>query len=277
LSQATKLKMFRAARLELDEPNPYLMVNRNYVAIEGEGTTIGQAKWFFRTQGCSVGCKWCDSRQTWRFDLELNDWRQNSHSMFKIEQNELEEFVEHMINLEPTIRHISLTGGEPLQQNPEIIQEFIEILLKHQFTIQVETSGQLCDKQTMNHLGKIAEAGGIISVDLKTPSSGVEPNIEVLDAIMTAPWTNRHSVQVKSVNMIGDQIDYNFIQAHYNRWVDMGSKATMIITPCWSVGKEANISQEWIQTFLDDKDWLIMPKVILQQHKVIYGTDVEDS
>ena len=182
-----------------------------------------------------------------------------------------------MKSLEPSIKHISLTGGEPLQQNPETLEEFVEILLEHQYTIQMETSGQICDDSTMTLLGKIASAGGLISLDLKTPSSGVEANLEALDRIMTAPWATEHTVQVKSVNMIEDKIDYDYIQLHYNRWVDMGSKATMIITPCWSVGKEANISQAWIQVFLDDKDWLKMPKVILQQHKVIYGTNVEDS
>lgn len=50
-----------------------------YVSINGEGEYVGNRVIFIRTQGCSVGCSWCDSKFTWQHnagklysDSELN-------------------------------------------------------------------------------------------------------------------------------------------------------------------------------------------------------------
>ena len=136
------------------------MVNRCYVAIEGEEQQSAK-QMVFQDTGCSVGCKWCDSRQTWRFDLELNDWRQNSHFMFKIEQNELEEFVEHLSTRTNHQAHFLngwRTTTTELRNHPRIHRNTAQTSIYH----TGRNIRQLCDKQTMKYLGKIAEAGGII-------------------------------------------------------------------------------------------------------------------
>jgi 7-carboxy-7-deazaguanine synthase len=277
--------MFRAKKLELDEPRPYIMVNRCYPAFEGEGISIGQAKWFFRTQGCSVGCVWCDSRPTWRFDLPLAKWPEENHAMFELHEEDFDDFVKELLERNPSIRHISLTGGEPLQQNPEILPKFVETLHNHHFTVQLETSGQICGDSDLKLIKSIAEHGGLISVDLKTPSAKLKCNDLALELILKTlhPFGYRSKqgrpvVQVKAVNMINDNIDYEFIKEHYNNWHEMGfDNVEYIITPCWTPGKDANISAEWLEHLLNDNSWLRKPKVILQQHKVVYGTDHQDS
>lgn len=278
--QERELPMFRAKKLELDEHRPYIMVNRCYQAFEGEGLTIGQAKWFFRTQGCSVGCVWCDSRPTWRFDLELAKWPEENHAMFELHEEDFEAFVDDLIKRAPSLRHISLTGGEPLQQNPELLPKFVDILHRHNFLIQLETSGQICGDSELQLIKTIANHGGLISVDLKTPSAKLKCNIDALDRMLytLATMDLPCSVQVKAVNMIGDTIDYEFIKEHYNRWISLGyDNIEYIITPCWAPGKDANISAEWLEGLMQDNSWTRKPKVILQQHKVIYGTHHEDS
>ena len=154
----------RATKLELDEPPTELLVNRLYLAVEGEGMTIGQPKWFLRTQGCSVGCKWCDSRQTWRFDTLMGEWPEYDHAMFKVKEEDISEFVASLRKKAPNVHHISLTGGEPLQQNEKIIEKLVENLANRSFIVQLETSGQIVANKDVV---KAITDKGYLSVDLK--------------------------------------------------------------------------------------------------------------
>lgn len=272
-------EMFIANKLELEKPNEYIMMNRLYLAVEGEGTSIGDPKWFFRTQGCSVGCAWCDSKPTWRFDKELSDWRDDMHSMFKIEEQDFDEFAQFLADASP-IRCMSITGGEPLQQNRELLRKLIDALHNRGFRLQVETSGQIYDAEAEGLFSDIVDYGGMISVDLKTPSSKVKANIEAITKMIQSPWAiaKQGALQLKAVNEISDEIDYEFIKKWYNHFEGIAPNTmNFIITPCWSPGKDVNLTGEWIGNFLVDNEWVSHPKVIMQQHKVIYGTEHQDS
>ncbi|HEV8642746.1 MAG TPA: 7-carboxy-7-deazaguanine synthase QueE, partial [Methylomirabilota bacterium] len=36
-----------------------------FYSIQGEGATAGLPAVFVRLQGCSVGCRWCDTKYSW--------------------------------------------------------------------------------------------------------------------------------------------------------------------------------------------------------------------
>ena len=38
-----------------------LLVNEIFWSLQGEGAFTGTPSVFFRLQGCSVGCPWCDT------------------------------------------------------------------------------------------------------------------------------------------------------------------------------------------------------------------------
>ncbi len=40
-------------------------VSEVFLSLQGEGPSAGTPAHFVRLQGCSVGCRWCDSRYTW--------------------------------------------------------------------------------------------------------------------------------------------------------------------------------------------------------------------
>lgn len=45
-------------------------VNELFFSFQGEGCHMGKSAFFVRTNGCPVGCLWCDSAQTWHRDYK---------------------------------------------------------------------------------------------------------------------------------------------------------------------------------------------------------------
>ena len=84
-----------------------------YLSVNGEGTYIGKPVIFIRTQGCNVGCTWCDSKYTWAKDTDQShDWK----------------FKDLLRKLEGIGIHYPFwwTGGEPLE-NWEAIKAFLSL------------------------------------------------------------------------------------------------------------------------------------------------------
>ncbi len=117
-------------------------VNAIYPAIQGEGTMTGTPMVLLRLQGCTVGCSFCDTKETWELDLThrlehlastLTDvpgpeWVQESP--FEIATLMRDKF--------PRLDWVLLTGGEPAQYG---LTYLVTALHKKGFKVALETSG----------------------------------------------------------------------------------------------------------------------------------------
>jgi 7-carboxy-7-deazaguanine synthase len=94
-----------------------------FSSIQGEGTLVGVPSLFIRTSGCNLRCKWCDTPYT--------SWEPEGEQM-SVER--LTGWVR-----ERAIRHVVITGGEPMIA-PEIVEltRAISGLGRH---ITIETAG----------------------------------------------------------------------------------------------------------------------------------------
>src|SRR5262249_50677224 len=96
-----------------------------FFSIQGEGPTAGLPAVFIRLQGCSVGCRWCDTRYSWDPSagraVDLADL--------------LAEARAH------PCRRAVVTGGEPLES--PLFCPLVAGLSEEGFVIEVETSGIL--------------------------------------------------------------------------------------------------------------------------------------
>jgi 7-carboxy-7-deazaguanine synthase len=45
--------------------SPDLRVSEVFTSIQGEGPSAGTPSTFIRLQGCTVGCRWCDTKYSW--------------------------------------------------------------------------------------------------------------------------------------------------------------------------------------------------------------------
>jgi len=51
--------------LPLPQPASALPVVESFHSLQGEGIHAGRSALFIRLAGCSVGCSWCDTKQSW--------------------------------------------------------------------------------------------------------------------------------------------------------------------------------------------------------------------
>ncbi|WP_417762629.1 7-carboxy-7-deazaguanine synthase QueE [Shewanella sp.] len=117
-------------------------VNEIFQTIQGEGQWTGVPALFVRLQGCSVGCPWCDTKQTWELlpanqvengvifqtDGEIGRWSELSAA----------KIIEGFTKQQFTAKHVVITGGEPCMYD---LRQLTEALHAAGYTTQIETSG----------------------------------------------------------------------------------------------------------------------------------------
>lgn len=103
-----------------------LRLNTIYASIQGEATFTGTPAWFVRLQGCSVGCPWCDTKETWKVE--------DSNEVLSVPVI-VQRLMENTV-----IRHVVITGGEPFEQ-PDGLFDLAAMLGDSGYVVQIETSG----------------------------------------------------------------------------------------------------------------------------------------
>lgn len=106
-----------------------LQVNTIYPVIQGEGILTGTPMILVRFQGCTAGCSWCDTKETW-----------NPEGGVPITP---EDLAEQVLEARQGENWILVTGGEPLEQNKDDLITFTETLRYGPSRLQValETNG----------------------------------------------------------------------------------------------------------------------------------------
>lgn len=99
-----------------------LPIMEHFYTIQGEGFHSGKAAYFIRTEGCDVGCVWCDVKESW--DIHDNDY---------VEIEALVQSV-RVTNVEFCV----ITGGEPCMHD---LTALTTQLKNHGITTALETSG----------------------------------------------------------------------------------------------------------------------------------------
>ena len=94
-------------------------VNEIFNSVQGEGILVGTPATFIRLQGCTVGCKWCDTKYT---------WAKGGTGM------KSEDIVNSVVGM-----HAIITGGEPTMYD---LDGLIVPLHAQKKFVQLETSGQ---------------------------------------------------------------------------------------------------------------------------------------
>lgn len=107
-----------------------IRINEIFPSIQGEGYYTGTPAIFVRFQGCHVGCKFCDTKGSWKTDMQFSTVAG------------VMDTIGHWLDKYPHINLVVITGGEPFEQ-PEALAHLIKRIM-HTFPrlyIQVETSG----------------------------------------------------------------------------------------------------------------------------------------
>ncbi len=99
-----------------------LPVLEEFYSIQGEGMNVGKAAYFIRLGGCDLGCRWCDSKETW--NNKPDEW------------SSVETLIERI--LASGAKDVVVTGGEPLIYN---FSKFTALCKEKNIGCFLETSG----------------------------------------------------------------------------------------------------------------------------------------
>ena len=149
--------------------SPEANVVEIFSSIQGEGIFVGERQIFIRFGGCRLHCSYCDTPQALFPQKECRIEKLPGTRKFYFLSNpltpaKLREIVFSLDRAPSIHRHLSITGGEPLEQ-VSFLKEWLPTV-KDRFKIYLETNGVLS-----GGLSKIIGLIDTIAMDIKLPSS----------------------------------------------------------------------------------------------------------
>ena len=117
-----------------------MKISEIFESIQGEGNNAGKHAVFLRTSECNLKCVWCDTKYTW-------DWKNYDYSkeVNEISIKEVRQSLEQF-----RVRHLVITGGEPLMQQDDLAE--LLTFLKPKFYVEVETNGTILPNNALSVL-----------------------------------------------------------------------------------------------------------------------------
>ncbi len=107
---------------DLFENGQKLPLIDEFYTVQGEAFHTGRAAYFIRIGGCDIGCRWCDTKISWSFDV---------HRLASVD-----EIVSNVLKCNADT--IVVTGGEPTLYE---LAPLCEAMQKNQIQTHIETSG----------------------------------------------------------------------------------------------------------------------------------------
>ncbi len=132
-----------------------------FASIQGEGVNTGVPAVFIRFSLCNLHCKWCDTPYTFNWQGTNFDHQaaQTGENIKYCPENEIisltpVEIMGYVVDVSgPNIRHVVITGGEPLMQRTSTAFGILLSLLKSVgFYIEIETNGTLVPKNNITYM-----------------------------------------------------------------------------------------------------------------------------
>ena len=89
-----------------------MKISEIFKSIQGEGINAGKDVVFLRTALCNLKCSWCDTKYTW-------DWDNYDYSK-EVRELSINHVMEQIQQFD--IKHLVITGGEPLMQADDLAE-----------------------------------------------------------------------------------------------------------------------------------------------------------
>jgi 7-carboxy-7-deazaguanine synthase len=205
-----------------------LKITETFVSIQGEADAAGWPTLFIRLTGCPLRCVYCDTQ----------------YSFYGGEWQEIEDLL--TVARGSGVRHVCVTGGEPLAQKS--CHELLKALCDQGHLVSLETSGAMDVAPVDPRVSRV--------VDLKTPGSGElkRNRLENLDVL------GRHD-QVKFV--LCSRGDYEWAR-DLLRSRAAPLPCQVLFSPVWDEVEPRELA-EWI---LADR---LDVRLQVQLHKILWG------
>lgn len=208
--------------------NTSLRTTEIFYSLQGESSTVGYPTVFIRLTGCPLRCNYCDTE----YAFSGGEWMQ------------LDDIIEQIKAYR--VKHITVTGGEPLVQKNCL--PLLKQLCDLGYQVSLETSGSI----------DISEVDGRVAIimDLKTPSSGEESK-NLLSNIGHLMMND----EVKFV--MADRADYDWAVQMMNEH-EITHRCEVLFSPVQGKLSATQLADWIIEDQLD-------VRFQLQLHKILWG------
>lgn len=220
-----------------------MRVSEIFASIEGEGIRAGYPAIFIRLFGCNIRCTYCDSQ----YACTGNDYKEMTVQDIV---NAVHEFDDQY-----HISRVTLTGGEPLLQEPEVY-ELIEVLTTQDYEINIETNGAVSIQNVMT-TGDPENI--IVTMDWKSVSSGMS-EFMLVDNLQ---YLRKQDV-LKFV--VGTNEDLDQMLSVLNRFPDL--PCSIFVSPVFGQISPATIVEYMLSHKLSDV------RIQIQIHKYIWDPNM---
>jgi 7-carboxy-7-deazaguanine synthase len=199
-----------------------------FASIQGESTRVGLPTVFVRLTGCPLRCSWCDTEYAFQGG----------------ERRDLDDILATIAGL--GIRHICVTGGEPLAQKGCL--PLLTALCDAGYSVSLETSGALDIAPVDPRVSRI--------MDLKAPGSG---------EVARNRWDNlpHLTAQDEIKIVLADDADYAWAKAQIALH-RLAERCTVLLSPVQGKLDPTTLA-EWIV-----RDRLPV-RFQLQLHKILWN------
>ena len=244
------------------------LAEKPYVSLQGEGRYVGLPMLFVRTQGCPVGCVWCDSMYTWK--PHKDGGVEPIDNRCSMEVNELADLI-----LGYDQNNVWLTGGEPMMQH-RALNELITYptdgygrQLRHEKNFFLCTAGVTMDYEFWTNCGHVC-------VDVKAPSA---KSLKVSEKVID--WANMNADKAEFKMVVTPSIqDREFAKIFAEDY--LYSDVLLTLQPAYANEQEVragSLSNERTWSIGDFAKWMIDTfedhanvAMGLQMHKEIWPT-----
>ncbi|MDE2421684.1 MAG: 7-carboxy-7-deazaguanine synthase QueE [Gammaproteobacteria bacterium] len=228
----------RSTQIPVTDPAAGLRITETFYSLQGEARDSGYPTVFIRLTGCPLRCTYCDTTYSFEGGTRIA----------------LDDILATVKSYGDQIRHICVTGGEPLAQ-PNCIP-LLQALCDAGYIVSLETSGALDVSMVDQRVSRI--------VDLKTPASG-EMHRNLLSNLATL---SKHD-QIKFV--IADRQDYEWSHDMLKQHGLDQIVGEVWFSPAFAIEK----GQVRLPTFARDlADWIVEDRLPvrfqLQLHKLLW-------
>jgi len=146
----------------------FVLAEKCYTSIQGEGRFVGIPMTYVRMQGCNVGCVWCDSLYTWKPYLQSDKVKQIPTNQLQVRFKELSAMISKEF-----CRHVWFTGGEPMLQANAILN-YMENVAHSNKIYHICTAGTIYNE-------KLFEILDYVTIDVKAPFSKTRSSLDVIE------------------------------------------------------------------------------------------------
>jgi 7-carboxy-7-deazaguanine synthase len=208
-------------------------INEIFRSVQGETSSAGLPTIFVRTGGCNLRCTYCDTPYALTTTGSI-------HMTVGAIMHEVRKLK---------TKRVCLTGGEPLIQPRQEVQELLDLLAAEGYEVSIETSGSI----PIAAFGLHPKQRWIL--DMKVPSSGEMEKMKFESLTELRPED-----EVKFV--VGNYADFRW-SVELIKMYDLDGKVQLIFSPVWGQVTPLQLTEWALDTGID-------ARVQIQLHKIIW-------